>query len=400
MPPAKTRPEPLWTAPFVQFTLASLAATLVFYVLMSTTASYAAAAYGADPAGAGLAASGFMVGAVAARAASGYLFVRLGLRRVLAPALIACVLSTAAYLLTFSLPALIAVRVINGLAFGVTASALAGAIMGVVPVSRRGSGAGWSGAAIALSSGFGPFAGLALLNSPVGMTGVFVAAVACALACAALALPAARLLTHHPPARQGHPRAAILERGALAVGGVVALAALGFSIVLAFLNPYARESGLSAAAAAYFPCYAGALLLTRPLSGALQDRRGDDVVLIPALALTVAGMACTAGAPSAPVLLAGAVLLGAGYGTLISAGQAFAVARAPRGHAGVAVASFFLLVDAGTGAGPVLLGALAPAIGFAGIFWCGAVLGLAALISYVLFVRGSPRLVEAPGSTP
>lgn len=391
MPPGKS-PEPLWTAPFVQFSLASLAGTLVFYLLMSTTASYAAAAYGADPTGAGVAASGFMVGAVVARGGAGYLFLRLGLRRVLAPALVACVLTTAAYFAAWSLAALVVVRVLNGLAFGVTATALAGAIMGIVPASRRGAGAGWSGAAIALSSGLGPFLGFALLNSPLGMTGVFGAALSCSLLCAALALPPLRLVSHHPPAPQGRPRAAIVERGALPIGATVGVAALAFSVVLAFLHPFAAQAGLTGAAAWYFPVYAAALLLTRPLSGNLQDRRGDDAVLIPALALTVAGTACTAAAGSAALLLTGAVLLGAGYGTLISAGQAFAVARAPRGHAGVAVASFFLLVDGGTGLGPIVLGSLVPAIGYGGVFWCGPALGLAALAGYLLLLRGRQRL--------
>ena len=79
-------------------------------------------------------------------------------------------------------------------------------------------------------------------------------------------------------------------------------------------------------------------------------RHGDDVVLVPALVAVIAGVTATALAGNGVVLLVGAAFLGIGYGTLISAGQAFAIARVPRAHAGIAVASFFLVVDAGTSA--------------------------------------------------
>ena len=103
-----------------------------------------------------------------------------------------------------------------------------------------------------------------------------------------------------------------------------------------------------------------ALELARDLTRGFTDSSGlPDVVLVPALVLLVAGVSVTALAGHGFVLLVGAALLGAGYGTLISAGQAFAIGRVPRGQAGVAVASFFLVVDAGTGLGPALLETLA-----------------------------------------
>src|SRR5690606_6929712 len=51
-------------------------------------------------------------------------------------------------------------------------------------------------------------------------------------------------------------------------------------------------------------------------------------------------------------------LIGAGFGTLMSAIQAIAVERVPRHRVGVAISTHFFMVDLGVGLGPVVLGAV------------------------------------------
>lgn len=381
---------PLWTPPFVMLSLANFCSTMVFYLLMPTMATHASAAFGAGPAEAGLVSSVFLIGALFGRPLAGFLLGVQGLRRVLVWATAAYALAGAGYFVAPSLVATLAVRTAHGVAFGVAASAILGAVMSVVPVARQGEGAGWSGAGVAIGTGVGPFLGFQLLNSPAGMTAVFAAVAGFASAALVLVVVAARSLPRAAPAAT-HRRPAIIERHALPIGLVVACTAVAFGSILTFLNTFTRDTQLAPAASGYFVVYAAAVLVTRPPAGIVQDRHGDDVVLVPALVLLVAGVSVTALAGHGFVLLVGAALLGAGYGTLISAGQAFAIGRVPRGQAGVAVASFFLVVDAGTGLGPALLGLLAPAIGFRGVFLVGAALGVVALGLYLLVARRTPR---------
>lgn len=381
----------LWTPAFVMLSLANLCSTMVFYLLMPTLATHATAAFGAGAAQAGLVTSIFLIGGLFGRPLAGYVLGAHGLRRVLVVSVLAYFATSAGYLVAPTLAGILIVRFVHGVAFGVAASAIMGAVMSLVPPARQGEGAGWSGAGLALGTGLGPFLGLWLLNGPAGMVGVFWAVAAFALAAAALALAAARRLPPHRPAAP-HGRSAFVETRALPIGLVVATTAVAFGSILTFLNTYTRGTELAPAAALYFVAYAGALLVTRPLAGMLQDRHGDDVVLVPALVALIAGVLTTGLAGQGAVLLVGGALLGVGYGTLISAGQAFAIARVPRDRTGIAVASFFLVVDAGTGFGPVLLGGLVPLLGFRAVFLVGAGLGVLALAGYLLFARRTPRV--------
>ncbi len=381
----------MWTPPFVLLSLANFASTMIFYLLMATLATHAAAAFGAGPAEAGLVSSVFLIGGLFGRPLAGFLLGRFGLRRVLLGSTAVYSLASFGYFVAPTLIATLAVRTAHGVAFGVAASAIAGAVMSLVPPARQGEGAGWSGAGVAIGTGLGPFLGLLLLNGPAGMTGVFAAVGGFAAAMLLLVALGARGLPRDVPAATRR-RPAILERPALPIGFVVALTAVAFGSILTFLNTYTLGTDLAPAASVFFVVYATAVLLTRPAAGLVQDRLGDDVVLVPALVSLVAGVTLTALAGHGAVLLLGAALLGAGYGTLISAGQAFAIARVPRGRAGIAVASFFLVVDAGTGLGPALLGGFAPLVGFRGVFLVGAGLGVAALGLYLLVARRTPRV--------
>jgi MFS family permease len=63
-------------------------------------------------------------------------------------------------------------------------------------------------------------------------------------------------------------------------------------------------------------------------------------------------------APSLPVLLAGAFLLGIGYGSLLPTGQTIAMTLLPPSQSGMAFSWYFLFVDLGFGLGPLLMGFL------------------------------------------
>ncbi len=132
------------------------------------------------------------------------------------------------------------------------------------------------------------------------------------------------------------------------------------------------------------------MLVMRPIMGRIQDRRGDNIVVIPALVSVIIALSLIASAQSGFVLLLGGGLLGFGYGTLVSAGQTIALARAARGHATLAIASFFLLLDLGTGLGPTVLGILIPVVGFRGLFVIGAALAAISLAGYLLLVARRP----------
>lgn len=137
------------------------------------------------------------------------------------------------------------------------------------------------------------------------------------------------------------------------------------------------------------------ILVSRPISGVFQDRYSDDLVMVPILIFAGVGLVLTAVASNGILLLVAAALLGLGYGTAVSAGQAIAISAVGHARLGVGVSSYFLIVDLGTGLGPVVLGPLVPMVGYSGTLGIAAAGPLVALIVYVSYVSAARRVRPA-----
>ncbi len=394
-PAGNAAPPPLWTRSFVLLTIANFGVFVTFYMLAATLAAYAVASYGASPAEAGLVSSIFFIGGTAGRFFVGRMLVRLGGRTMVLGSTVWLLASCLLYLLPSTMTSMLAVRVLHGIGFGFSATALASTVMAAVPATRRGEGSGWFTAGMAIATGLAPSVGMWLARSPAGQAGVFVLA-AC---CAALAVACPLLVIGDLPPRPARPAtgaagdtgwASLIERHTIPIGLVVGLCAFPFSTILAFLNPYAAQRGLTEAATLYFLAYAAVIMVSRPVAGMVQDRLGDDVVATPVMISLALGAVLTAVAPNGVVLVIAGGLLGLGYGTLTSVGQAFAVGHTSPERVGVGVATYFLFVDLGTGLGPYLLGTLVPGLGYGRTFVVGAGFAVAGLLAYLVWARNTP----------
>lgn len=168
-----TRREKLFTLPFVMLTLSLLGVGFTFYLLAPTMAQYAVDEFGANETAAGLASSAFFLGAVAARPFAGAALIRFGVRHVVLVSVTGLFLSCLAYLLPATLTSTIVTRVVHGVFFGLSQTALASAALGGAPASRRAEASGWFMLGLTLATGFAPFAALTLVNSGPGQLAVF-----------------------------------------------------------------------------------------------------------------------------------------------------------------------------------------------------------------------------------
>lgn len=392
----------LWTKEFALALGVAFFISTVFLMLMTTMALYAAREFGAGDAAAGLAASIYVVGALVARFFAGALVDAFGQRRVLVASLALAVVAAVAYFFADSLALLLVVRAVHGLAFGTAHTANTALAQHLIPTSRRAEGTGYLGASATLAAGLGPLIAVLLLGH-AGGSALFTASVTAS----ALALVGALFLRatprpepgHHAHAEPGRPEAGrrrigmTLEPRAVPIAVFAFLVGIAYSSVLAFLQPYAETLDLASTAAVFFLVYSLVVLVLRPVAGRLQDARGDNLVMYPAILLLAAGLAVLALAHTGLVLLAAGVLIGAGWGTLISGAQAIAVSRAPISNVGKVIATFFLMLDAGTGIGPVLLGLLAGATSFSAMY---GVLALVALASTGLYALVHGRRATSP----
>ncbi|WP_203569088.1 MFS transporter [Aestuariimicrobium ganziense] len=398
--------ERLWTPTFIGVTLASLGNSMIFYLLVPTMAAYATTRFGANDVEAGALSSVFFIGALLARLVSGWAVDRFGSRTLAIASAVFYLLTTIGYLVTPTLWTTMGLRLFNGIGFGLLGSALTSGVMLIVPAHRRSEGAGWVGVGNAAAVGLGPWLALTLAATRWQMRGVFPVAIAFA----ALSLVLLLTLGRDLPGRQQVHQAAVTRPGlgslldarALSVGAMVVLGGFAYAAVLTYLGPASAGTGLVGAASLFFLVYAGVVLFSRPVGGRLQDRFGERTVLAPALGglgiglgLVTAAIALAGRPVGGVLLLVAAVILGAGWGTVTTGGQAAAVNRVPRERTGAAVATFFFCLDLGTGVGPILLGVLVAPFGYVGLYLAATVVAVASL---VLYLGWTQRSIPAPAA--
>ncbi|MGW5853207.1 MFS transporter [Micrococcus sp. 2A] len=396
-----------WVVSFLQF--------VVFYALVTTMALYAVRQFAASEAGAGLASSSFVIGATLARIVTGHVVDRFGRRRVLLVALAVVVVSCALYLPASSLPALIVVRMLHGAAYAFASTAVMAAAQSAIPASRRAEGTGILALGTTLATAIGPALGLFLVGSAgygwLFWTTLGVTAASLLLALALGEHPAAapapvpapdpapagvdhgealtpgekgasEVPVEHPAPAVGFRLRSVLHPAVVPIAGFMLIVGLAYSGVITYLDAYSVDRGLTAGAGFFFLAYAAAMLLMRLTLGTVQDRRGDDVVVYPALVCFLAALLLLATATQDWQVVVAGALSGLGYGTLMPAAQAIAVNAVPAHQLGAGISTLMLFADVGLGLGPVALGGLVAAAGYGAMY---AVLAAALVVGCVYY---------------
>ncbi len=387
----RREPEPLWTRPFVLAMVVQLGVAIVFVTLMTYMAVYAIETFGARDSAAGFAASSFILGSALTRIFVGKYVDFIGRKRLTTIALVIFLLCSGVYPLISAYPALIAVRLLHGAAFGAVTTGITVSMVGMVPVSRRGEGMGYFMTASTLAMAVGPL--LAVQLSENANPGAVFLMTGISSAVAMIAAVAVRFPERTPSAEEQAQRYRlrlrdVLDPDALPVALVVMLCAFGYSGIITYINPFLLEQDLTAAASLYFVVFAAGMLVIRLISGRQQDVRGDNAVIIPltllfAVSLAVLGLSTELWM----VVLAGA-LGGVGYGALLPCLQAVVVTRAHPERIGIAVSTHYLLLDTGVALGPVLYGFLIPWGGYPWMYVALAATVVAAVALYWLVHGG------------
>ncbi|WP_237222817.1 MFS transporter [Rothia nasimurium] len=291
---------------------------------------------------------------------------------------------------------------LRGIGFGIVTVCCSSAMSYLIPVEFRGRAVGLYGLAAAGSQlFFTPVAPWAL--ETFGYRSVISAGAIAAIA-APFALQLGRLVDHfmaeQRSGQQGNEPAPVTSTATIIARIWPALLTLTLvtSVGGAFMT-FSTEIAPTATLAT------GALLLlcalatpTRLYGGSLTDRFGTRLLMTPVLALTALGVAFVgwvngASLPSIIFLLAGATLIGFGYGFLQSVTMVRALSDAGGAdatqRASVAWNSHF---DIGTGLGSLAIGAAAQATSFAAA-WVGAAV-LLLVCAIVLGLRDARASVQ------
>lgn len=147
--------ERLWTRNFILALVITIGVNLACNLLLSTISIYAKQITSTD-AYAGVMTGAFTLAALFIRIVAGKMLDKIGRRKVLMFGVGITVLSTVAYLLTNNIYIIIFLRVMQGVGFGISSTAIATIVTDVTPESRMLEGIGYSGVGITITTAIGP----------------------------------------------------------------------------------------------------------------------------------------------------------------------------------------------------------------------------------------------------
>ena len=333
-----TVPTPLWSLYRERNGISEFVVTLVF-------AAYAV----------GVAVSLFLVG---------HLSDRYGRRRVMVPALVACILAAVVFLVWPSLPGLVLARLVSGIGIG-AATATATAWLAELHSAHRPGAPARRAQLVATSVNIGGLGVGALVSGMLAQwTGspltvpyeVFIVLLGVAVAVALVTPETREAPIPLPPYRPQRVAVPPQQRGrflAAAVGAAVAFSAFGLftSLAPSFLADELHEPSLVVAGAVSFAVF-GAAVFAQAVTRTTRGMLAAAVPILP-VGLVLLVVAVWLPAPSLAVFIAGGVLAGAGAGLMFRGAVNTVSAMASPDRRAETLAGLFLAAYIGL-AGPVI----------------------------------------------
>lgn len=355
---SKQQRKPLWTKPFLITALANLLLFFSFQMLIPTIPSHLSQ-LGGDNVQVGLVIGIFTISSLLTRPFAGRALDLLGRKHVLLVGLAICALTIAGYSYIAAVTLILAARFVHGIGWGLSTTSLGTVIADIIPPERRGEGMGYYGLSNTFAMAVGPLTGLWVMQA-FGFSYVLLISTILAI----LSLFSSLFITYPKPIRPAKPvrrlRIAdrLWERTALLPSALLLCTAICYGGIVTFITLFGLEAGI-ANVGLFFLCNASMVLLVRPITGVLFDRKGPEWVLLPGAIFTIAGLWLLSYAHSNISLAIAALCYGVGFGSLQPALQAWTIARSSPERRGAANGTFFSANDLGIGLGAMVLGALA-----------------------------------------
>ncbi|NDJ27218.1 hypothetical protein DMB95_03795 [Campylobacter sp. MIT 12-8780] len=356
----------------------------MFYMSTITCSDYSLLILKENASMAGLVTCVFVIGALFSRIYYGSIVDSINFKKALLIFLPLLFCINIAYLFAHSILALVLIRFVSGVFFGLCSCVCGAAVARLIPSNKRGAGIGYYALSAILASALGPFLAIKLDSAGAFLTS-FILCLVCIVLCFILALIfQVRAKKFEFKAVQGSKIHIYnyIEKSCLSLAVVVFLIGCAYGLILAFMSVYSKTLNLSFAGSFFFGIYAFVALFSRPIAGKIFDKLGADFIIVPSLLFFIACLIILAYAQNSAMIFLSAVLCALGYGNACSACQSLAIKLAPKHKMGLATSTYFIALDLGIGTSPYFLGILEPFVGFSRLYEIAAALSFVALIVY------------------
>jgi MFS family permease len=406
----------IWEKDFVLLCFFSLFSFTVTQIANSTTSLFVNS-LGGSATYSGVMMFCYTAAALSFRILCGKWIDRRGSRVFVLSGAVSMAVSVACYNLFPILPALGAWRFLQGLSFSMISTACGVAVANTLHPSLLGKGISVYSLAHSFATTIGPYLGLSLIMgdrfhmvywtaSAISVSSVFLAG-SCSFKVNAQvedlqnasrfasedSIAAKAALADTPAGRGAGARALLgtyLERSAVRPALIQLIVCVSVSSVVFFLPLFASDRPY-ADAGLFFVVASLAMIASRLFIVRIIDSIPISVILIPCMIGGVACMLSVALVKSTVIFLMSACLYGFLNGICQPTLNTEVMSEAPLHRRGVAMATFFLFVDTGMGAGALLWGRLIDLFGFTAVYCASGALLLVNIPLLLMLRRPADR---------
>lgn len=391
--------EKLFNKHFVGITVLNFIVYMAYYLFTVLIAFIASTKLGATTGQAGLATGIYIVGTLIARLVFGKQLEVVGRKAVLRYGSIYYLLTTMAYLYMPNLGVMYLVRFLNGLGYGIVSTATNAIVTAYIPESKRGEGINFYGLSTSLAAAIGPFLGTFMLRNLgldfriiIWMCVIFLAIVV--IGSFIFPVKNIKLTDEQLAQTKVWTIDSFIEKKAMFISIIAFLMGIAYASVIGFLTSFTGSLNLTHVGSFFFVVYAIIITLTRPSMGRLMDARGDKWVLYPSYIFLTLGLALLGATTGEFTYLLSGALIGFGYGTFMSCGQAASIKGVPEHRFNTAMSTYMIGLDLGLGVGPYILGSVKDYLQgqelaqFRELYWIAAVIPIVCLVLYFIKTTG------------
>jgi MFS family permease len=351
-----TNPSKLWSKDFIMLTLSNMLLYLALQMMVPALPVYVVGTLHGTSFTAGIIISVFALAAVVTRTFIGKILDTASRKKIFCIGLCIYLLSIIGFYWGSIVAILVMLRIIMGIGFGFTSTTNATMVSDIIPLNRMGEGMGYFGLSAGIALGLGPALGLPLLNN--FSFHILVSSIVF-LVCMVFVLIifiqfAPKQYTKRNPSKIKF-RKVFMDRGIIFPCFLNMLLSLTYGGIISFIAVFGKELHIMNPGY-FFLCNALAVILVRPISGKLFDKKGPTAVLIPGAILTIFALVLLSFTTTPFVFLCSGVFYGIGFGMLQPSLQAWTIKRVTPEKRGIANAMFINSIDFGIAVGSMLLG--------------------------------------------
>jgi len=388
----ENQPAKLWTTSFVALTLSSFLLFLNLQMLLSSFPIYIKNEFHTGNLAVSLGTSLFALSAIVTRFITVALIRRISRGALLYTGLTIAGVVTLIYLTAGNAGSLLAMRVANGVGFGMASTIIPTLVSQIIPGNRMGEGIGYFGLSTSLAMSIGPVVGMNIINnygfSPLAIIGAAVVMLAVPILLLTRSVPRdwqKQVQSNSRLQAKSHTQGARLpyNRKLFFPALLNVMLAITYSGLLSFIALFGEAVHLGQVGL-FFLFNVITIVIIRPISGRIFDSKGHAAVLIPAAICVIISMVVLSFTTAMPMLILSALLYGLGFGAIQPTIQAWMLRSGTPEQHGMANSMFYNSTDVGVAAGSIILGAIASASSYTAMYRYSAGFMVLFLVIYML----------------